>query len=133
MSIAIILGSFTFIQAHSQRSGINWWEICRNPIVDTLISEPCNTLTTNGGYELTAEGETVISCIAGGGTLLLIDPSGSTLAATKLLGSQVGCGGSSGQYSNNDPISGLVSNLMGSQNSQDDPIGNILSGLFGNN
>ena len=82
---------------------------------------------------MTAEGERVIACITGGDALLLIDPSGSTLAAAKLLGSSVGCsGGSSGQYSNNDPVSGLVSNLIGS-NSQDDPIGNILSGLLGNN
>ena len=135
--------SFTFIEAHSQRSGINWGDICRNPVVDMLISEPCNTLTTNGGYQLTAEGERVIACIAGGGALMLVDPTGQALAAAKLLGSSVRCGGSPHQYSNNDnedPISGLVSGILGSQNSRgnsysdnQNPLGNIIAGLFGNN
>ena len=117
--ISVTIGSFTIIPAHSQRSDINWGEICRNPVVDMLISEPCSTLTTNGGYQLTAEGERVIGCIAGGGALMLVDPTGTTLAAAKALGgSNIKCGGSSQQYSNNN---------------NDDPIGNILSGIFGNN
>ena len=117
--MVVVLVSFTFIQAHSQTSGINWRDICRNPVVDMLISEPFSTLTTNGGYQLTVEGERVIVCIAGGGALLLVDPTGSTLAAAKLLGgSNVRCGESSQPYSNYN---------------NDDPIRNILSGLFGNN
>ena len=31
---------------------INWLEICRIPVVDALLSEPCETLTTPDGYTL---------------------------------------------------------------------------------
>lgn len=88
---------------------------------------------------MTAEGERVVGCIAGGGALLLVDPTGQALAAAKMLGSSVGCGVSN-QYSTDDPIGGLVSGFLGSQNSRDNsysnnenPIGNLLSNFLGNN
>lgn len=72
--------------------GINWLGVCRNPIVDILIAEPCTTLTTPDGYILTAEGNRVLRCIAGGTVLMILDPSGQTLAAAQALGPAVGCG-----------------------------------------
>lgn len=36
-------------------SGINWANICTNPLVEPLISEPCETLTSPDGYTLTPE------------------------------------------------------------------------------
>jgi hypothetical protein len=76
-----------------QARDINWGEICRNPIVDAVIVEPYNTLTTPDGYTLTKEGERVLACLVGGGLLLLIDPSGVTLMeAQYLVGKVVGCG-----------------------------------------
>ena len=76
-----------------QQRSINWGQLCRNPIVDLLITEPCHTLTTRDGYTLTSEGERVIRCLAAGGVLLLYDPSGNTLGAAQVLGPAVGCGG----------------------------------------
>jgi hypothetical protein len=77
-----------------QTRDINWGEICRNPIVDAVIVEPCNTLTTPDEYTLTKEGERVLACLVGGGLLLLIDPSGVTLMeAQYIVGEVVGCGG----------------------------------------
>ena len=37
--------------------------MCRNPIVDSLISEPCEILTTPDGYTLTSEGNRVLRCL----------------------------------------------------------------------
>lgn len=34
--------------------GINWLDICRIPVVDLLLSEPCETLTTPDGFTLTS-------------------------------------------------------------------------------
>ena len=75
-----------------QERGINWGQLCRNPIVDLLITEPCYILTTPDGYALTSEGEHVIRCLAAGSLLLLYDPSANTLAAARALGPAVGCG-----------------------------------------
>lgn len=71
----------------SQQGKINWGAIFRNPIVDIIISEPSETLTTPDGYTLTQEGQRVLGCIAAqgllGALLLQIDPSGgSSLAAS---------------------------------------------------
>lgn len=94
----------------TNNNGINWGEICQNPLVDALISEPCNILTTNNGYTLTPEGERVLGCIAGGGILLFIDPTGATLAAAQALGSATGCGNSN---SNGINAENLLSGLFG--------------------
>jgi hypothetical protein len=111
-----------------QTKGINWGEICRNPIVDAVIVEPCSTLTTNGGYTLTFEGERVVKCIAGGAALLIYDPSGQTLAAAQALGPAVGCGSTGGALTGL-PVSDVFS--PSSQHVQDsDPLGDILRTLF---
>jgi hypothetical protein len=116
-------------EAEAQKTmGINWGEICRNPIVDAVIVEPCSTLTTNGGYTLTFEGERVVKCIAGGAALLIYDPSGQTLAAAQALGPAVGCGSTSGALTGL-PVSDVFS--PSSQYDQDsDPLGDILRTLF---
>jgi hypothetical protein len=65
---------------------INWGEICRNPLIDPFIAEPCETLTTPDGFTLTPEGQRVLNCI------------GTSTFATLLkrpelasLGSAIGC------------------------------------------
>lgn len=78
-----------------QRAGdINWYKICINPIVDILITEPCHTLTTNGGYTLTPQGEKVLACLGGGA---------ASLAFPEILAlkSVSGCGSSSSSSSSN--------------------------------
>ena len=55
-----------------------------NPIVDSLISESCHTLMTNGGYTLTPEAERVLACL-GGGAVALVAPQ-LTHALTALKG-----------------------------------------------
>lgn len=111
-----------------QTRGINWDEICRNPIVDAVIVEPCSTLTTNRGYTLTYEGERVLRCIAGGAVLLIYDPSGQTLAAAQALGPAVGCGSGSG-VPTGLPVSDVFtpSNQHGQSN---DPLADILRTIF---
>ena len=78
---------------------INWLDLCRIPVVDGLLSEPCETLTTPDGYILTSEGKRVVGCIVGiiGGSaaLLLADPTGKALATAEelKLGNAIGCRG----------------------------------------
>ncbi len=102
----------------AQSSSVNWYNLCTNPIVDILISEPCSTLTTNGGYTLTPEGERVLACI-GGGALALAQPEIMALKSLAPCGSNYSTGSSSSHTS------------VFSNNQQDDPISNILDGLFG--
>jgi hypothetical protein len=97
---------------------VNWYEICKNPIVDSLITEPCHTLTKNGGYTLTPEGERVLACL-GGGAAALAFPELMTLKSVS------GCGSGSSSSSSNS----YSSTFSNSQNN--DPISNILNGLFG--
>ncbi len=97
--IAVTLGSFIFIQAHSQ--GVNWGDICRSPFVDKLITESCSSLTTNDGYQLTAEGERAVACIAGREALMLADPSGEAFKYAQKLISLGACGGSGEEESPN--------------------------------
>jgi hypothetical protein len=62
------------------QSSINCLQVCRNPIVDAPIAEPCKTLTTPDGYILAREGTRVVACILGDGVLMAYDPTGVTLA-----------------------------------------------------
>ena len=50
-----------------------------------MIVEPCDTLTTSGGYVLTPEGKRVVGCILGAGVLLLADPTGRALIEAQSL------------------------------------------------
>jgi len=47
-------------------SGFNWLEACRNALVDPLITEPCESLTSPDGLQLTDEGRKVLICLGGG-------------------------------------------------------------------
>lgn len=75
----------------SQQNRINWLEICMNPLVDYVITEPCSTLATPDGYTLTPEGERVLRCLAGGALVGLLAPE--MLIEIKELGPAVNCGG----------------------------------------
>lgn len=77
----------TVLAQQNQELLINWLELCENPLVDALISEPCHTLTTPDGFTLTKEGEKVLGCL-GGGTLAIL--AGIPELAT--MGELVGCG-----------------------------------------
>jgi hypothetical protein len=74
----------------SRQNQINWGAICRNPIVDSVITEPCHTLTTPDGYTLTPEGERVLRCLAGGALVGLLAPE--LLIQIKEIGPAVNCG-----------------------------------------
>jgi|SRR5919112_5912111 hypothetical protein len=51
--------------AQQQQQGINWLEECKNPVVDAMIKEPCEELTTPDGHTLTPLGEHVLACLRG--------------------------------------------------------------------
>ena len=77
----------------NQRSGINWLQVCRTPIVDMAIAEPCESLTTPGGYSLTPEGNRVLACVLGAGILLAYNPTGVTLGEAQAIAKKTGiCG-----------------------------------------
>jgi hypothetical protein len=97
-----------------QQNRINWGAICRNPIVDSYISEPCETLTSPDGFTLTSRGNRVIACLGVGGIATFLAPE--ILASIKSLGPAVGCGSSTG---------GEPSPL-----GQGNPLDTILGGLF---
>lgn len=119
LPVLLISQSYTLIEAQSRgSSNVNWYEICKNPIVDSMITEPCHTLTTNGGYTLTPEGERVLACLGGGAAALAIPE----IMALK---SVSGCGSGSSSSSSNS----IASTFSNNQN--DDPITNILNSLFG--
>jgi hypothetical protein len=94
----------------SAQSGVNWLQICKNPAVDAMITEPCSTLATPNGV-LTSEGHKVLGCIGGGA---LAVATGNLELLT--LAPAVGCGGNSSSFAS------------GSGNN--DVIGNIIGGLF---
>jgi hypothetical protein len=94
----------------------NWLQFCRSPIVDSVVTEPCETLTTPDGYTLTQEGQRVMGCFLGAGLLLAADPTGKALAsATTLAQSAHLCGGISGPSGaqKSDPLTNLKNNLFG--------------------
>jgi len=76
--------------AQSSRSGIDWLTICRNPLVDKYIVEPCETLTSSDGYQLTEEGKRVLICLLGGGLGKLLHIPDEELTLLAPVG---GCGG----------------------------------------
>jgi hypothetical protein len=54
-----------------QQKGINWLKECKDPVVDAMIKEPCEELTTPDGYNLTSLGEHVLACLRGDSLTLL--------------------------------------------------------------
>lgn len=94
----------------------NWLQFCRSPIVDSVVAEPCETLTTPDGYTLTQQGQRVMGCFLGAGLLLAADPTGKALAsATTLAQSAHLCGGITGPsgVQKSDPLTNLKNNLFG--------------------
>jgi hypothetical protein len=88
------IGNQTFtsqqpFQPQSLQNRINWLEICMNPLVDYVITEPCSTLTTPDGYTLTSEGDRVLRCLAGGALVGLLAPE--LLMQIRQLGPAVNC------------------------------------------
>ena len=99
--------------AQSSAPRVNWGQLCRNAIVDAVVAEPCETLTTPDGYTLTPDGQRVAKCIAGGGLLLLVDPSGQALAGAQALGPAVGCGSSSSSSMPSSNNNNLLTGILG--------------------
>ncbi len=123
LPVLLMTLSYTLIEAQSSgSSNVNWYKLCKNPIVDSLITEPCHTLTTNGGYTLTPEGERVLACLGGGAVALAAPELAPPLAALKDVSN---CGSGSSTSSSN-----FYSNSF-SNNQNDDPITNVLNSLFG--
>jgi hypothetical protein len=125
--IIAILGAVMFrtvpVQSMAQSGPrVNWYEIFKKAIVDSLITEPCNTLTTNGGYTLTPEGERVLACL-GGGALALAAPE--LAPALKGLKTVSNCGTSSSSSSSNSFL-----NTYSNKHSEE-PLTNILDSLLG--
>lgn len=106
----------TVFAQHSNGPRINWREICENPIVHILVSQPCSSLTSYDGYTLTKEGERVLLCIAGGAVSILIGKP--QLIALK---NQVGCG---------DNPSSSSQTFDRHSSTDDGALGNIISSLF---
>lgn len=123
--ILLFIPSLTPVYAQTTQPGTNWGEICNNPVVDRVIIEPCETLTTSGGRVLTQEGQRVVGCVLGAGVLLLADPSGHALIEAQALASTAGlCAGMTA------PLTNPNNNPSGSS-STNDPLHNLLGGLFG--
>ena len=83
-----------------------------------MITEPCHTLTINGGYTLTSQGEKVLAC-SGGGAASLAFPE--ILALKSVSGS----GGDPSSNSSNSFSSAF------SNNRKDDLITRMLNNPFG--
>lgn len=100
-----------------QQNLINQGAICRNPIVDSFISEPCETLTSPDGFTLTSRGQRVLVCLGVGGIAAYLDRE--ILASIKSLGPAVGCGTGTGAQTGEPGPFG-----------QGNPLDTMLGGLF---
>ena len=67
-------------------SGFNWLVACRNALVDPLITEPCESLTSPDGLQLTDEGRKVLICLRGGALGKLMGLSDADLQSLAPLG-----------------------------------------------
>ncbi len=85
-------------------SRINWLDVCKNPSVDAVITEPCPTLTSPDGYTLTPQGQSTFQCIAWNGLLDSVDSSYTTTVAAQALGLPEGCKGSARYYTTDEII-----------------------------
>ena len=100
-----------------QQNLINQGAICRNPIVDSFISEPCETLTSPDGFTLTSRGQRVLVCLGVGGIAAYLDRE--ILTSIKSLGPAVGCGTGTGAQTGEPSPFG-----------QGNPLDTMLGGLF---
>lgn len=102
------------IPVQPQQTSINWGAICRNPIVDYFISEPCETLTSPDRFTLTPKGQQVLVCLDVGGIAAYLAPE--VLASIKSLGQAVGCcsdnRGESGPLGQGNPLDTMLGGLF---------------------
>jgi hypothetical protein len=81
----------TYFPANAQTANrFNWLQICRHPLVDAFIAEPCETLTSPDGYQLTEDGKRVLICLLGGSVAKLYNIPDEEIA---LLAPIAGCAG----------------------------------------
>src|SRR6476660_7051187 len=112
-AITCSFNMFSPIYAQQQPgTGVNWLEICKNPLVDAFITEPCETLVSPDGYTLTPLGERVLGCITGG-TLALLVSQPELLA----LRDAVGCGPNSSSSGSSSSTITQQSDQSGSSSS----------------
>jgi hypothetical protein len=120
LSVATLFSVILTTPVYGQGSKpINWLQICRNPIVDTIVTEPCETLTSPDGYTLTREGERVVGCVLGAGVLLYLDQTGSLLLFANNLAQKAGL------------CKSVTAPLEGGGSSSNNQLGEILGGLLG--
>lgn len=134
--IALVLSlSVGIIPAYAQlpNSRINWLEVCKSPMVDAVVSEPCETLTSPDGFTLTAKGQRVIGCFIGAAVLLAYDRTGTTLAAAQSIGKSAGVCEGMGSPSGSNPLTGVLGGLTKSNPGNSNPLTGILNGLSNGN
>ena len=54
---------------HTTEGKVYWYNVCKSPLVDSLIREDCSGLVSNhdpGGYGFSEEGWRVLQCLGGG-------------------------------------------------------------------
>lgn len=118
--IIFSVGNFSNMHIFGQSSNsVNWLELCQSPLIDLLIAEPCETLSSHGGYQLTPEGQKVWGCILvkAGGALLGIGTTGDLitgLAASVQAGNLMNCDSTASINSPNDKNQDALSNILNS-------------------
>lgn len=89
-SVFLVSGKVNFgIVVAQQQDRIDWGQICRTPFIDSLITEPCESLITPDGYNLTPEGQRILGCVIAEGAGSVLFPELSSLL--KSMGTAVGC------------------------------------------
>ena len=84
--------NINIVSAQSSPPRVNWGQLCRNPIVDAAVAEPCETLTTPDGYTSTPEGQKSRKMYCGWRTIIVSRPIRTSSAGAQALGPAVGCG-----------------------------------------
>ena len=92
--IALVIGILNIAIAAERTLSINWSKICSSAFVDNLVVEPCETLTSPNGTELTNSGRKILVCLMLGGLSKSFDISDEQL---QLLLPSSGCTGFSPQ------------------------------------
>lgn len=88
--IVVLTLSITLTPAFAQtRPVINWLQICSHPLIDGLVVEPCESLASPDGYQLTEEGKRVLICLLGGSIAKLFRFSNEEIS---LFAPVAGCG-----------------------------------------
>jgi hypothetical protein len=102
------------------KAPINWLQLCKKPVVDAIVAEPCEGLTTPDGYTLNPLGQSVMACLRNSGVMLLADPSGHAFVEAQIFTPIFGC---------REVLGALAPNPGGPV--QNNSLGNISKGLSG--